>query len=237
MKDISVIVTTYNRASLLPRCLGSIHPSKATTEIIVVDDCSSDGTEQVIKNLMHDDSRIRYIKTDKHSDTLDNTLDPTNVGIGISEGRYIVHCDDDDLLRPYRLLIPFLCLEHNPDIDFVYCDSLVLSPGKDRLLIQRDSSWEVDGSGGYIRRCEQTYRREVYDTVGPWKKSYISKVHGRCPGDFDFIQRVIKAGFKFYHIPIVLCDVIKREYEHYMDPYYTPVQITQEMVKNSKTNR
>lgn len=61
---VSVIIPTYNRADLLRKSIESVqNQTYEEWEIIIVDDCSTDGTEQVVKEF--GDFRIRYIRNEK----------------------------------------------------------------------------------------------------------------------------------------------------------------------------
>lgn len=92
---ISVIVTTYNRVNYLNECISSIQKQTYTNiEIIVVDDCSIDNTEEIIKDMQMYDDRIKYIKhsINKGSGAAKNT------GIEAATGEYITFVDSDDKL-------------------------------------------------------------------------------------------------------------------------------------------
>jgi glycosyltransferase involved in cell wall biosynthesis len=58
---VSVILPTYNRASLLGRAIRSVLAQTYTNlELIVVDDCSPDATRDVVRSF--DDPRLRYLR-------------------------------------------------------------------------------------------------------------------------------------------------------------------------------
>ena len=104
MKDnkptISVIVPTFNRACIITKTIESvINQTYQDIEIIVVDDCSTDNTEEIIKELQKHDKRIRYIrhKENKGAGTARNT------GIEEAKGIYIALQDSDDEWLPEKL--------------------------------------------------------------------------------------------------------------------------------------
>ena len=95
---VSVIIPTYNRANLLPRAVDSILSQTFTDyEIIIVDDHSSDITQDVISNLR--DSRIRSIRHERNK----GQSASINTGITNSRGEYIAFLDDDDEWLPDKL--------------------------------------------------------------------------------------------------------------------------------------
>ena len=94
-KLISVIMPTYKRAEMLPEAIDSVlKQTYENFEIIIVDDCSPDDTEKVIKEKYKDEQRVKYYKNEKNS------------GAGISRkngylksnGKFLIFMDDDDYL-------------------------------------------------------------------------------------------------------------------------------------------
>jgi len=69
-------------------------------EMIIVDDCSFDGSDKVIKEYCQKDPRIKYFKTDFPSGS--PTL-PRNLGITNATGRFIAFLDSDDVWLPNKL--------------------------------------------------------------------------------------------------------------------------------------
>jgi len=95
---VSVIVPTYNRANLVSETIKSIlNQTYKNFELIVVDDGSTDNTEEVIKKF--NDNRIKYIKIDNWG----GPAKPRNTGIKKARGEYIAFCDDDDIWLPEKL--------------------------------------------------------------------------------------------------------------------------------------
>ena len=95
---VSVIVPTYNRANLISETIESIlNQTYKNFELIIVDDGSTDNTEEVIRKFK--DSRIKYIKTDNWG----GPARPRNTGIKKAKGEYIAFCDDDDIWLPKKL--------------------------------------------------------------------------------------------------------------------------------------
>jgi glycosyltransferase involved in cell wall biosynthesis len=93
---VSVILPTYNRASMLPRAISSAL-NYSNIELIVIDDCSSDETETVVRSF--EDPRIIYERLEKNS----GGSAARNFGIEISLGEFIAFLDDDDEWLPEKL--------------------------------------------------------------------------------------------------------------------------------------
>ena len=88
---VSVVIPTYNRAHLIGRAIKSVlNQTYQDFEIIIVDDGSTDNTEEVVKSF--NDERIRYIQHKKSR----GSAATRNTGIKASKGKYIAFQDSDD---------------------------------------------------------------------------------------------------------------------------------------------
>ena len=91
---ISVIITTQNRKELVVKAIDSVlKQSYKNTEIIVLDDASTDETFEVISELSQKYSNIVAIKNDSKLGFVDNH----NKGISLANGYYIAILNDDDI--------------------------------------------------------------------------------------------------------------------------------------------
>lgn len=95
---ISVIIPTYNRAHLIPRAIKSVlNQTYQDIEIIIVDDNSTDNTEEIVKNFK--DIRLKYIRHNINK----GASAARNTGIKASKGEYIAFQDSDDEWFPDKL--------------------------------------------------------------------------------------------------------------------------------------
>jgi glycosyltransferase involved in cell wall biosynthesis len=116
---LSVIVCTYNRASYLPACLGSLRAAGVDhLEIVVVDDGSTDDTKAVVEKLTGPDVRYVY-QTNKGLSTARNT------GIAAATGRYIAYLDSDDLWLPGVAPKLLHFLDHHPEVGVAFAEAKV----------------------------------------------------------------------------------------------------------------
>jgi glycosyltransferase involved in cell wall biosynthesis len=92
MPKLSIQICTYNRANLITKAIDSVlSQTFQDFEILILDDASSDNTEEIIKPFLSD-SRIRYIKNSQNLGITKNR----NNGITLSSGEYIAVLDSDD---------------------------------------------------------------------------------------------------------------------------------------------
>lgn len=95
---ISVIIPTHNRKLLLKNAIDSVlNQTYQKFEIIIVDDCSTDGTKDYVLSLK--DARIKYFRNEKNL----YAAASRNVGIKNSNGEFIAFLDDDDEWFPQKL--------------------------------------------------------------------------------------------------------------------------------------
>jgi glycosyltransferase involved in cell wall biosynthesis len=95
---VSIIIPTYNRASLLGSAIHSVlNQTFPDFEVIVVDDCSSDDTAITVQGI--DDQRVRYIRLDNNK----GAAIARNRGIAVARGRYIAFQDSDSEWLPEKL--------------------------------------------------------------------------------------------------------------------------------------
>ena len=114
---VTVLIPTYNCEQYVYDAIKSIIGQTYTNfECIIIDDCSTDNTVEVIKSIT--DSRITLIQKPKNSGYT-NSL---NYGLSIAKGKYIARMDGDDVSLPTRFEKQVAVLENNSDI--IVCGSV-----------------------------------------------------------------------------------------------------------------
>jgi len=114
---VSVVIPTYNSAQYLPESIESVlSQSWQDFEIIIVDDGSTDNTQEVVGAFKS--IKIRYVRQE-HSG---GPSRPRNVGIHHARGKYISLFDSDDLMSRHKLAeaVPFL--EQYPDLGLLFAN-------------------------------------------------------------------------------------------------------------------
>lgn len=108
--DISVYMTAFNAEAFIHECIESVlSQSFSNFEFIIVDDGSTDGTIEIIKDFK--DKRIRLFEREH------GYIDSLNFSVNISDGYYLAKMDADDIMMVDRLLIQYNYLESNKEID------------------------------------------------------------------------------------------------------------------------
>lgn len=115
MAFFSVVIPSYNRSDMTVDAVDSVlNQTFQDVEIIVVDDGSTDDTEEVLRVFS---DRITY-----HKQTNAGVASARNKGIALSSGSYICYLDSDDLWHPEKLAIYKKAIDTAPDIDFLFSD-------------------------------------------------------------------------------------------------------------------
>jgi len=131
---ISVVIPTYNREKEILRSVESVRKQTVKDlEIIVVDDGSTDLTEEVIKRI--DDSRIQYIK---HKTNLGGCA-ARNTGVSNAHGKYIAFQDSDDVWYENKLEVEMNSLLTN-NADIVFCKMNKIVNGEPVAVVPRNYS-------------------------------------------------------------------------------------------------
>lgn len=109
---VSVITTCYNRQAFIGECILSVLQSQYENfEYIIVDDCSTDRSWEIISEFALQDSRIRAIQNQINLGDYPNR----NRALTYATGEYVKFVDSDDLMYPYALHVFVHHMEAHPD--------------------------------------------------------------------------------------------------------------------------
>lgn len=96
---VSIIMPSYNTARFIAETISSVlAQTYENWELIIVDDCSTDNTDEVVGELLSD-TRIRYIKNEHNS----GAAVTRNRALREAKGKWIAFLDSDDLWEPDKL--------------------------------------------------------------------------------------------------------------------------------------
>lgn len=118
MKQISVILPTYNRAYCIRRAVDSVLcQTWSHWELLVVDDGSTDNTEEIIAAYAASDERVRYCRKARNQ----GVSAARNEGIRLARHEYIAFQDSDDVWHADKLEKQMRIFENQPELGLVYC--------------------------------------------------------------------------------------------------------------------
>ncbi|SHJ39270.1 Glycosyl transferase family 2 [Clostridium cavendishii DSM 21758] len=127
---VSVIIPTYNGKEYIAETIESIlSQDYPNMEIIITDNCSTDGTENVVKNYLKD-KRIKYIRNDKNMGMHYNY---NNAFYNYANGKYVKIIDHDDYLIDNSFISKAVSMfDENENLSLVFakCKNLYMDSGK-----------------------------------------------------------------------------------------------------------
>ena len=195
----SIVIPTYNRARLLERALASVWAQKCQDfEIIIVDNSSTDNTDQVLGNCH--DSRLSVIRVQNHG----NIAYSRNRGINRARGDWIAFLDSDDVWLPNKLETVQNEIINNPNA-ILLCHNVwtVTDKGKKRQFSCLPSISNIHENLLFKRNCivtsATTLRRDIAVKTGGFseKRELISVedidywIRLSDVGEFCFIDELL----------------------------------------------
>jgi glycosyltransferase involved in cell wall biosynthesis len=168
MAQISVITPTYNRAHLLGRAVQSVlGQTFRDFELIVVDDGSTDNTQEVVANM--GDERLRYIRHERNR----GASAARNTGIRAARGAYIAFQDSDDEWMPDKLEKQIRAFENASSALGVVYTGFWRIEGDKRTYIPSSQIEPKDGNvhsvllkTNFIAPPEVLIKRECFEKAG-----------------------------------------------------------------------
>lgn len=107
---VSVIMPAYNSEKFIEESIKSVkQQTYKHWELLIIDDCSSDGTISLVEKILKEDTRIKLIRNEKNI----GVSETRNKGIELAEGEWIAFLDSDDIWEPKKLEVQLKDLENN----------------------------------------------------------------------------------------------------------------------------
>ena len=211
--EISVIVVLWNQAHLTLRCLRALHQdikARGKAEVILVDNASSDQTQDLL-------SRLDGVRTVRNAENM-GFVRAVNQAAALAEGRLLLLLNSDAFIRPGALVAAQSTLDEAHDIGVVG-GRIVLPSG----LLQEAGSiiWSDGSTAGYGRGLspdsgEVMFRREVDYVSGAFlmtPRSLWERLGGfdlsYSPGyyeDADYCMRAREIGCRVLYEPTAIVD-------------------------------
>ncbi len=187
--DVSIIMSVYNGELYLREAIESIlHQTMQNWELIVINDCSTDSTAEILAEFAEREERIKV-----HPNEVNLRL-PTslNKAISLASGRYIARMDADDISLPTRLEQQVRFMDAHPDVDLSSC----------RFMTMKNGVYASGGAGG---RCDDDALRAMLLVANPIlhpgviakadvMKAFPYDKNHTCTEDLELWTRMAMAG-------------------------------------------
>jgi glycosyltransferase involved in cell wall biosynthesis len=187
---VSVIIPTYNYGRFLSDCINSVlRQTYRNTEIIIVDDGSSDNTADVVKKFKN---TIKYLYQDNKGLSA-----ARNTGLRVASGEYIQFLDSDDLLGRDAIEKKTMFLQINEGLDIAVCCNRLYSSLKTDGTPKTCGRWFLPRGNLSTHLMYSNIapphafllRRDVVEQVGFFDESL------RACEDYDYWLRCAKLGY------------------------------------------
>ena len=201
---ISVVIPAYNAELYLADCIASVlNQSYKNIEIIIINDGSSDSTEEISKQFS---DKIIYVYQQNQGASI-----ARNTGINQAQGDYIAFLDADDLWHFQKIERQLLALRQHPEA--AYCDTACSRQSKEILKkrLSETVNYETTSDFGYIFK-------NPYTATSSWliARNLIQKTGTFDPSlktaeDVDFILKIAYYNPNVVHITEQLVYIHKNE--------------------------
>ena len=183
MVHVSIIITNYNYGSFLDRCVRScLKQRRVNHEVIVVDDCSTDNSIEILSPFLDD---IKLVKNEKNL----GVAKSSNIGIANSRGRFIIRVDADDYVSENMCFFLLSYLQMNRDAFCVSCDYWIVDKMENK--IERKYA-DMDNIS-----CGVMYRKDLFLELG----GYNDKMKHR---EEEELRKRLDSDYNIHHLRMPL---------------------------------
>lgn len=186
MTLISITIPSYNGEKYIAQTIESIQSQNMNTEILVVDDISTDKTVEIARSM-----GCKVIINTKHK----GQVAGKNTGIKEAKGKYWLTIDQDDILAPGALQVLYDEIEKSPENKIIMAklkDFCSPDTPKQVSFVKPESFWG-------ILTGTALFKKEIFDIIGPFREDIIT-------GDvIDLTTRLNKAGIEIKKLDYISC--------------------------------
>ena len=201
MKEISVIIPVYNSEKYIKKTIEEILKQLSTNmEIILIDDCSSDNSLKICKEMEARDERVRVF----HHEENQGICKTRNEGIRKSEGKYIIFSDDDDAWEENLIADQIKIVNENPSIELIkFGRELINIDSNDKIISRKSTKFYNEGLITEKDKYEKYFDvRKSAVLVNVWNGMYSKEVIEKYNIFFDESMKYgsedAKFSFEFY---------------------------------------
>lgn len=197
---LTIIVTVYNEVKTVKQAIDDIVSLDVDKEIIVIDNCSTDGTKEILQNLQYNDIKIIY--QDKNYG-IGKSIE---TGISLAKGKYI-YIQFSDLEYNCRRCIDMIHLAENNNYGAVFGSRVkdILKNRSQWSLIKERPAYLASFIATYL--VNRWYGYNFTDIIGTklYRTSSIKQIPIDTYGmgfDFNFISKICKRRFRIGEVNV-----------------------------------
>ena len=200
MKKVSIVILTYNSGSYIKSTLSScFSQTYKNLEILIVDDGSSDGTEEYLNGI----NGIKLIKNQENKGISKNL----NAAVNNCSGEFIIFLGHDDILPSDH--VEKMIAEFDENVGFVHCNAIKIDSVGAIIKLTRNQKNQIKknndciyylSSNNFIQSCGLMFRKTIFQSFGGWDERY--KLFGEWLSYIKFAEisevRYCKSSVAYY---------------------------------------
>ena len=194
---ISVVMATYNHENYLRESIQSVlSQTHSNFELIIVNDNSSDASDEIIRQFANEDDRIVHISNDRNL----RQSGARNKAIKIAQGEFIVIVDSDDICLPDRLERQLNYFSEHPECDVLGSSYCIFFPSKvdECRSVATAKTDDIYDGKPMVDNPTVMMRRATFLTHGYFNSKYDDAE------DYELYSRWFSKGVIFDNLPEVL---------------------------------
>lgn len=191
---VSVIMPVYNRIDTVKYAVDSVlEQSYKNIELIIIDDGSDDGSEELFENI--EDERIVLL----HNKSCKGVSNARNQGLTAARGKYIAYLDSDNIWDSRYVAAMVGAFLKLPDAEALYSGQLLFKGKQKHPFAVRFGSFNRSllTNRNYIDLNALCHTHDLYKRIGGFDETLIRLV------DYDLIMRMAETE-QIYSVPVLL---------------------------------
>ncbi|TAM36241.1 glycosyltransferase family 2 protein [bacterium] len=196
---LTIVVTVYNEKDTILKAIDAVKALNIEKQIIVVDNCSTDGTREILRGL--NDSSITIVYQSKNYGYGESVI----TGMNLAQGEFL-YVHNSDLEYDPVCVYQMIELSERAGLDAVFGSRLLKRKHESRFKILRERPFYL---GTFITTFLTNifYHKNFTDIIGTrfYRTEALKKIDPQVGGigfDFEVVSKLCKLGFKVEEIPV-----------------------------------
>ena len=180
---LSVIIPVYKVEAYLRKCVESVlGEAGVEMEVILVDDCSPDGSGAICRHFAESDVRVKYLRRNENG----GLSAARNTGLEAATGDYVTFVDSDDYVAPGTFVENMTVIEANPEIDILEYPMYVYYGGRraEKYVPKSDTSCGATAFDCWVSRkgyyrcysCNKIFKRNLWEGIRFPERRYYEDI-------------------------------------------------------------
>lgn len=196
---LTIIITVYNEKDTILKAIEQAKELKVEKQIIVVDNCSTDGTREILRSIKDESLEIVYQSMNYGYGRSVIT------GMNLANGQYM-YVHNSDLEYDPNCVYEMLELAEKENLDAVFGSRLLNKRNESKLKILRERPFYL-GSLITTLLTNLFYHKNFVDIIGNrfYRTAVLREIDPQISGigfDFEVVSKLCKYGYKIKEIPI-----------------------------------